>query len=523
MVVASSSIYVKFLLLPWLFIAPSVQGFNYLFQALVGEGSHFLAAAHLAEVLVHRGHNVTFIISSACSYHETDPRWGSLFEFVVYENPHPDHAFRRTTNEFIARSFEEGIAEGQIKHYPKILSTLALDCDSILSNETLLTKLRDKHFNLLFYDDSWVCSQMLADKINLKTILIHPSAYFGGMAGMLGASPGLSYTPLQLENIPTPPLSFYNRLHSVVSLVYQGVMFSTQCLFLYEALREKHNVSRHLRVDEFIQSGVQLSLFNMDAEVEMLVPLTPNIIPVGGLTTTPAQQLPKELNKIMETVTEEGVVVFSLGSYVNNFPRRVQDVILEAFSRLPYQIFFKYDNKDNITLPPNVRVLKWLPLNDLLGHEKTKVFVYQGGNNGFYEAVYHGVPTVVLPILGDQGHVAAITENRGIGVSLNIRTMTAHDLKDAIVKVMTDSSIRNNIQRMRDIYRHKPMNATQRAAYWVEHVSKFGGLPYKPNAFHLNIFQYSLLDVILFLLTVLICFLRLLYKSCSLCCRSILK
>lgn len=47
---------------------------------------------------------------------------------------------------------------------------------------------------------------------------------------------------------------------------------------------------------------------------------------------------------------------------------------------------------------------------------------------------------VVLPILGDQGHIAAITENRGIGVSLNIRTMTAHDLKYAIVKVMTDKS-----------------------------------------------------------------------------------
>lgn len=74
----------------------------------------------------------------------------------------------------------------------------------------------------------------------------------------------------------------------------------------------------------------------------------------------------QELEQFLENTTD-GVVVFSLGSYVNVIPRSVQHVIIEAFSLLPYQVFFKFENKENITLPPNVKALKWLPQNDLLG------------------------------------------------------------------------------------------------------------------------------------------------------------
>lgn len=54
--------------------------------------------------------------------------------------------------------------------------------------------------------------------------------------------------------------------------------------------------------------------------------------------------------------------------------------------------------------------------------------------------MYHGVPMVILPVLGDQGQVANKAENRGIGVSLNMRTMTSVDLKGAIANVMTNAT-----------------------------------------------------------------------------------
>ena len=50
----------------------------------------------------------------------------------------------------------------------------------------------------------------------------------------------------------------------------------------------------------------------------------------------------------------------------------------------------------------DLHVLPWLPQNDLLGHPATRVFLTHGGIHSLYEAVYHAVPMVVVPIGADQ-------------------------------------------------------------------------------------------------------------------------
>ena len=57
-------------------------------------------------------------------------------------------------------------------------------------------------------------------------------------------------------------------------------------------------------------------------------------------------------------------------------------------------------NADAI-VPPNLKVVDWLPQNDLLGHAKTKAFISHMGINGASEAAYHGVPIVAACIMGD--------------------------------------------------------------------------------------------------------------------------
>ena len=42
-------------------------------------------------------------------------------------------------------------------------------------------------------------------------------------------------------------------------------------------------------------------------------------------------------------------------------------------------------NENNFDKPSNVKFLSWLPQNDLLAHNKTKLFITHGGANGdFY-------------------------------------------------------------------------------------------------------------------------------------------
>ena len=67
--------------------------------------------------------------------------------------------------------------------------------------------------------------------------------------------------------------------------------------------------------------------------------------------------------------------------------------LAKGLSAAPYKVLWKLSNDDSLFLegkPPlqvgsNVKIVKWCPQNDVLGHPQTKVFVTQGGTNSFME------------------------------------------------------------------------------------------------------------------------------------------
>ena len=72
---------------------------------------------------------------------------------------------------------------------------------------------------------------------------------------------------------------------------------------------------------------------------------------------------------------EDGVILFSFGSYMNAMKRDQAQSFIAAFSRLKQRVVMKYKDGENLTVPENVLVLKWLPQNDILGKYTRKIFV----------------------------------------------------------------------------------------------------------------------------------------------------
>lgn len=66
------------------------------------------------------------------------------------------------------------------------------------------------------------------------------------------------------------------------------------------------------------------------------------------------------------------------------------------------------------------------------GHPKAKAFITHGGTNGIYEAIYHGVPMVGVPMFADQPDNIAHMKAKGAAVEVNINTMTSEDLLSAL-------------------------------------------------------------------------------------------
>lgn len=75
-----------------------------------------------------------------------------------------------------------------------------------------------------------------------------------------------------------------------------------------------------------------------------------------------------------------------------------------------------------------------------LGHSKTRAFITHGGTNGIYEAIYHGIPVVGIPLFGDQYDNIVHLKAKGAAVRLDFLTMSSTDLHTALKTVTNDPS-----------------------------------------------------------------------------------
>jgi len=90
--------------------------------------------------------------------------------------------------------------------------------------------------------------------------------------------------------------------------------------------------------------------------------------------------------------------------------------------------------------PSNVTVLPWVPQLEVL--ERASVFVSHGGMNSVSESLYHGVPLVVVPQMGEQELVARQVEACGAGLFLAKNDVTADRLRQSVNRVLGDEQFR---------------------------------------------------------------------------------
>lgn len=67
-----------------------------------------------------------------------------------------------------------------------------------------------------------------------------------------------------------------------------------------------------------------------------------------------------------------------------------------------------------------------------LGHPKLKLFISQGGLQSTDEAICSGVPLIAIPMISDQWYNAEKIARHGIGIQLNMESVTEESLNESI-------------------------------------------------------------------------------------------
>lgn len=150
--------------------------------------------------------------------------------------------------------------------------------------------------------------------------------------------------------------------------------------------------------------------------------------------------------------------------------------------------------------PENVKISRWLPQQDVLGHPNIKLFITQAGLQSTEEAITNHVPLLALPFMADQHSNAKRITNLGIGLHLQFSSLAKEEFKNAILEITGNPKYKQKIKEISDLLDDRPMTGLERAMWWTEYVLRHKGAPYfRPAVVDMPWYEYFLLDVFGFL------------------------
>ncbi|KAJ8982534.1 hypothetical protein NQ317_018575 [Molorchus minor] len=490
--VVSSSVYL------WV-ILKYATGVNILLLDYVESPSHYIWNYAFVEGLMEKGHNITMLGPFVDKNNST-----GKYHPIVLDG----------ISEAIVANSDIHMAGGHWASHPLLSIKAFMDFQFISCNHsyhtngfrTLWNYPDDFKFDLIITDMTLgPCLYPFIQKFGYPPT-IGVTAYLlpSSVSDIFGNGVQPSFLPLFHVEF-TENMDFSQR---VTNFIYTHL--ETVLRQWYE-LAATEKLARRLlgtEVDDFgdIQRHISLVLANLDPTVHYARPLTPNIIPVGGLHVKDARKLPDDLRSIANNA-KNGVILFCLGSNVHSskLGNNVINNILSAFSQLKQTVVWKFEEKlENV--PKNVFVRKWLPQNDILGHPNTKLFISHGGALSTYEAMYHGVPIIGMPFFLDQKTTVDFLVERKLALKVDPKNFTAEMLMNTIQEMLNNAQYSHLTKEYSSRMRDQPQTPLQRAVFWAEYVIRHKDAAHflSPKSRDMSLFVSSSTDVILFLAVVLI-------------------
>lgn len=340
------------------------------------------------------------------------------------------------------------------------------------------------------------CSFLLARFLDLRYVAFYPGALSGPVS--IGLPSPLSYVP-----------AFNSELSDQMGLLgrVKNAVFSLMSPIAEQLIHQRfrHVGERHflsLPAMSDLYSQAELWAFNTDFSLEFPQPLMPYTVLVGGLLSKPAKPVSQELEDFIGRYAEAGFIVVTLGSMVSSVPlEQLLSEMNAGFARVPQAVIWRYHAPRwpaHVPPAPNVKLVEWLPQNDLLGHPKARLLVTHGGQNSVLQAVYHSVPVLGVPLFGDQFDNLVRVTAKGLGLALKPTDIHSDVLSHTITTLITDHRYQASAQSLSRIHRSHPHPPGQRLVLWVEHVLQSGGGAHlRPASLQQPWYQRCLLDLAL--------------------------
>ncbi|XP_073074060.1 UDP-glucuronosyltransferase 1A1-like [Manis javanica] len=480
------------------------------------DGSHWLSLLGVLQQLQERGHDIV-VTAPEASMHIKE---GAFYTLKTYPVPYQRQDLEETVTSLGHDIFEnEPFLWGVVKTYKRIKKDSALllsACSHLLHNKELMASLVESRFDVVLTDPFLPCGPIVTQYLALPAVFFSNALPCGlDFQGTQCPNPP-SYVPRALS-LNSDRMTFLQRVKNML-IAFSENLLCNVAYSPYEPLASQV-LQRDVTVQDLMSSS-SIWILRGDFVKDYPRPVMPNMIFVGGINCNSHNPLSREFEAYINASGEHGIVVFSLGSMISEIPEKKAMEIADGLGKIPQTVLWRYTGPRPSNLANNTILVKWLPQNDLLGHQKTRAFITHSGSHGIYEGICNGVPMVMLPLFADQMDNAKRMETRGAGVTLNVLEMTSEDLTNALKTVINDKSYKKSIMNLSSLHKDRPMEPLDLAVFWVEFVMRHKGAPHlRPAAHDLTWYQYHSLDVMGFLLAIVLAVVFITYKCCAFGCR----
>ena len=176
------------------------------------------------------------------------------------------------------------------------------------------------------------------------------------------------------------------------------------------------------------------------------------------------EEAPGELPDWWPGREDDPLVYVTFGSVAGSFPQAlpVYGLALQVLDELPVRALLTVGRDLDLdalpAAPDNVRVERWVPQQDVLGHAAAAVV--HGGSGSTLGAIAAGVPLVVVPLFADQPQnarrVAEVGAGRAVEPNRDDPDATAAALRDAVGRVLEEPSYGERARALADELRAEP-------------------------------------------------------------------
>ena len=348
---------------------------------------HFLNFLILGDALKEQGHNVTFLMLQFNDYNKSKELCEEHgFHYIPIPINISYDGFKKKVNENL--NFVHIIS-----HMMSIFSTLCSSTNSFISNE-----LDTSQLDVAVIEDFLLGALVCPKNENLPIVFV---------------SPGIPNDPSLLPSWPFPHMLFSSVTHDtsitdrLIITAANVLLFSPLQKFIISYLSSYDPECWERKYNNYLPPGhgVPLILATVMG-FEYPKANLPLVDYVGPFIPNTLDPLPSDIDLWLNSKKEKSVVYISMGSIFAGSQKLAEAL----YNGIPsnYSVLWSATSEiirkavENEPSSDRFLIKSWIPQISALNHPSISLAVLHGGAGGVHQALYFGVPMVVIPLMGDQ-------------------------------------------------------------------------------------------------------------------------